>query len=191
MRGQSSKIAPSYEVQTPYRGTLNAYMAISDEGLTKNNKGTAQAQANTTLGTSTPDGILGGMVVRVVAAGQVGPADAAATGVQAGIVGIAKRDAAGAPYESLSSVASGGITYVHGSTTVVEVPVYETHNVAGDTPLDYASAAGQPVYASANALLTIAEGLTGGVAAAGATVIGTILVPPTASNPIMVVQLRF
>jgi len=189
MRGQSNKIAPALELQPLYRGTLNSYCAISDEGLTVDNRSGTQALANTTLNTATPDGILAGSVVRIVDAATVGPANDAATGVQVGIVGIAVRNAAGEAYESTSSVASGSITYLHGTGSVVEVPVYETADTAG-TALDYSTAAGLPVYASANGLLTIAAGLTGGVAASGATIVGVIIEPPTASSPVMVVQLR-
>lgn len=190
MRGQSSKIARDLDVQYPYRGTLNSYCAISEDGLTKDNKATAQAVANTTLDTSTPDGMLAGSVAAIVGAGVVGPAAGATDGTIDGIVGIAIRNAAGEAYESVSSVASGSITYIHGSNSLIAVPTYETHNFAGDTALDYSASAGAPVYASQNGLLTIAEGLNGGAAGAGATVVGVIVEPPTASNPQMVVQLR-
>lgn len=178
------------ELQPLYRGTLNSYCAISDEGLTVDNRTAGQAAANTTLNSATPDGILAGSVVRIVSAATVGPANDAATGVQVGIVGIAVRSAAGEAYESTSSVASGSITYLHGTGSVIEIPVYETFATDGTTPIDYSTAAGLPVYASANGLLTIAAGLTGGVAAAGATIVGVIIEPPTASSPVMVVQMR-
>jgi hypothetical protein len=188
MRGQSNLVVPSVEVQPLYRGTLNSYSAISDTGLTQNNRTGTQALANTTLNAATPDGILGGSVVAIVGPAQVGPAKAA-QGVLAGIVGIAQRNAAGEAYESTSSAASGAITYIHGSDTLVSVPVFETADTAG-TALDYSAAAGLPVYASANGLLTIAAGLATGAAAAGATIVGILVDPPTATNPVMVVQLR-
>lgn len=190
MRGQSNNVAPVYEVQPLYRGTLNTYSSLEEAGLTVNNKGNAQALANTTLDDATPNGVLGGAVVRITGPATIGLADDANTGVQDGIVGIAIRNAAGEAFESTSSVASGVLTYIHGTGSLVKVPIYETYATNGTTALDYSSSAGKPVYASQNGLLTIEEGLNGGTAGAGATVIGVIVEPPTTSNPAMVVQLR-
>lgn len=189
-RGVSNRIAPQLDLQPVYRGTLNSYCALEAAGLTKNNKANAQAIGNTTIPAAAPYGVLAGAVVAVVAAGTVGAADDAADGTQAGIVGIAVRNAAGLPLESNNSSASGALTYLHGSGSVVEVPVYETVATDGTTALDYSTAAGQPVYASQNGLLTIATGLNGGVAGAGATVVGIILDPPTAQRPVLTIQLR-
>ena len=190
MRGQTSQVVPAAQVQPLYRGTLNSYSAISATGLTQSNRASAQQLANTTLNSSTPLGILAGSVVRVVAPATVGPAVQSNTGIQAGIVGIAELNAAGQPYESMSSVASGSISYLHGSDTLVAVPVFETYATDGTTPLDYSTAAGLPVYASANGLLTIAAGLTGGTAGVGATIVGVVVDVPTTQSPLLVVQLR-
>jgi hypothetical protein len=187
MRGVSNKITANKGLNPIYRGTLNGLCAISDLGMDRDNLTGVQAQGNTTLSTKTPRGVLAGSVVAIVAAATVGPALAAA-GVLAGIVGIAVRNAAGEEYESTNSEASGGITYLHGTNTVVEVPVYETKATNGTTVLTYA--AGEALYASVNGLLTNAAGLTGGAAAAGATEVAVVIDPPTASNPVLTIQLR-
>jgi hypothetical protein len=129
-------------------------------------------------------------VVRVVAPATVGPAVETDTGIQTGIVGIAETNAAGQPYESMSSTASGSISYLHGSDSLIAVPVYETYAFDGVTPLNYSTAAGLPLYASANGLLTIAAGLNGGVAGVGATIVGVVVDVPTTQSPILVIQLR-
>jgi hypothetical protein len=187
MRGVSNKITPSKQLNPIYRGTLNGLCAISAAGMIKDNLATTQAQGNTLLSAATPKGILQGSVVAVSGPMEVGPALAAA-GVLAGIVGIADRNSAGEAYESTNSEASGGITYLHGTNTVVEVPVYETVATDGTTALVYT--AGQALYASINGLLTNVTGLTGGTAGAGATVVAVLIDPPTTSNPVMTVQLR-
>jgi len=187
--GESNLVVSNAGMQVLYRGTQNSLGAIASDGLTKDNRSGTQALANTTLSTSTSLGILAGMVVKVETDGTVGPADETNTGVQTGISGIALNDASGYSYESTSGAASEKVPYIHGTNTVVAVDVYETANTSGSA-LDYSAAGGFPVYASANGLLTIATGLTGGTAAAGATVVGIILQAPTSAEPTMVVQLR-
>jgi hypothetical protein len=187
MRGLSNKLTSDLQLQPLYRGTLNGLCAISDAGLELQNRVNAQQLANSTLSTDTPDGILAGSVVAVVAALTVGPAKAT-KGALDGIVGIAVRNADGEAYDSTRSEASGGITYLHGTGTVVEIPVYETVATDGTTPLVYA--AGEKLYASQNGLLTNASGLADAAAAADATVVAILLDPPTANNKLMTVQLR-
>jgi len=188
--GESNLVVSEEGMKILYRTTLNMLMAISDDGLTVDNtSGNAQKAANSTLDASTARGILGGSVVRVVADGTVGPADDAATGVQAGIAGLAINDAAGNPFESASAVGSGKVPYVQGSGTVVAVDRYETADTAGSA-IDWSASAGEALYASGNGLLTIAAGLTGGAAAVGATIVGIVLKAPTAADPQLVVQLR-
>lgn len=185
-RGVSNKITAAKQLNPLYRGTLNAFCAISEDGLEKDNKSlSAQATGNNIIKAGTI-GILAGSVVAVVDAATVGPA-LATDGVLEGIVGLAVRNAAGDHYESTNSEASGGITYLHGTGTLVEVAVYETVAEDGTTPLTYT--AGQNLYASQNGLLTNLAGI-GGTAAAGATVVAVLIDPPTNSNPVMAVQLR-
>jgi len=187
--GESNLVVSNAGMQVLYRGTQNTLGSIASNGLTKDNRSGAQALANTTLNDGTSKGILGGSVVRVQSTGQVGSADDTNTGVQSGIVGIALNDATGYAYESMSGAASEKVPYIHGTNTVVAVDVYETADTSGSA-LDYSAANGANVYASANGLLTIEEGLSGGTAGAGATVVGVILQAPTSTEPLMVVQLR-
>jgi hypothetical protein len=182
--GESNLVRPDSGTKILYRGTLNSYGKIDATGLTQDNRPNAQALANTTLSASTPVGILAGSVVAVTGAGTVGKATNASTGV----VGIAVNDAVGAPYESASGAGSGKLVYLHGSTSLIAASRYETYDDAGSTPLNYAAAYGAPVYASKNGLLTIAAGINGG--AGSAVIVGIIVEPPTASNPLLVVQLR-
>jgi len=186
-RGLSNKLASDLQLQPLYRGTLNGLCAISDDGLELQNRVNAQQLANSTLSVDTPNGVLAGSVLAIVSAYTVGPAKAV-KGILAGIVGIAVRNADGAEYESMRSSASGGITYLHSTGSVVEVPVYETVATDGITPLVYT--AGENLYASQNGLLTNASGLVDGVAAADATVVAILIDPPTANNQLMTVQLR-
>lgn len=186
-RGVSNKITAAKDLNPLYRGTLNAFCAISDAALDQDNKAlSTQAAANTLIATGSI-GLLAGSVVAIVDAATVGAA-LADTGVLAGIVGIAVRNSAGDHFESTSSYGSGGITYLHGTNTLVEVAVFETVAFDATTPLTYA--AGENLYASQNGLLTNAAGLEGGAAAAGATVVAIVIDPPTTSNPVMTVQLR-
>jgi hypothetical protein len=188
--GQSNLVRPDSGAKILYRGTLNTYGNINATGLTVVNLAAdAQAQANTTISTSTPNGILSGAVIAVTSAGTVGLANSTATGVQTGIVGIAVNNATGNVFESASAVGSGKVTYLHGTNSVIAVDKYETANTSG-VAIDYSVSAGYPVYASQHGLLTIAAGLTGGAAGVGATIVGIVLDPPTATNPLLVVQLR-
>lgn len=188
--GQSNLVRPDSGAKILYRGTLNTYAAISATGLTVVNLAADnQAQANSTISSATPNGVLSGAVVKVSAAGTVGLANDTNTGVQVGIVGIAVNNAAGNAYESASGKGSGKITYLHGTGSVIAVDVYETADTSGSA-IDYSTSAGLPVYASAHGLLTIAAGLTTGSAGVGATIVGIVIEPPTATNPLLVVQLR-
>jgi hypothetical protein len=109
-------------------------------------------------------------------------------------VGIAVNDAVGNPYESSSAVSSQRVVYAHGSGTVFQTDIYETFAPNGSTPVVYA--AGDLLYASKNGLLTNLTGLTtnpttGTVAQAQRqTVIGIVLVSPTATAPYMAVQMK-
>lgn len=190
MRGQGSRIYSGSELQPLYRGSLNSYSAISELGLTQDNFANVQATANTTLDANvTPNGLLAGSVAGIVGAAEVGAATSEAAGAETNTpVGIVVRDAAGEAYESTSSIASGSITYLQGSNSLVEVPAYETVATDGTTALTYA--AGAKLYASQNGLLTVAAGLIGGAAGADLTVVAVVVEPPVTSAPGMVVQLR-
>jgi hypothetical protein len=189
MRGVSNKITAAKQLNPLYRGTLNAFCAISDAGLTQINKALSlQSQNNPVITSATPNGVLAGSVVAIVDAATVGPALAAA-GKKVGIVGLAVRNAAGEPYESTNSEASGGLTYLHGTNTLVEVAVYEaTEAAAPYTALTWTP--GEALYASQNGLLTNVQGLVGKAADAAATVVAVLVDPPSTNNPVMTVQLR-
>ena len=186
-RGVSNKITAVRDLNPLYRGTLNAFCAISDTALEQDNKSlSAQAAANSLIAAGSI-GIIAGSVLAIVDAATVGAALAEA-GVLDGIVGIAVRNSAGDHFESVNSNGSGGITYLHGTNTLVEVAVFETVAFDAITPLTYT--AGENLYASQNGLLTNAAGLEGGAADVGATVVAIVIDPPTTSNPVMTVQLR-
>lgn len=180
MRGISNKLAPHLDIQPLYRGTLNGYCSILEADKTHNNLANDQAKKNTTLGIYTPKGILAGQVLAVKGEGTVGVADTDDT-----IVGIAVRSSAGDAFESTNSEASGGITYLHGSSSVVEVPIFETMNAAGTAAITYT--AGDKLYASQNGLLTNASGLA--AAPGTADVVGVVL-ETNKSRATLTVQLR-
>lgn len=188
MRGISNKLAPHLDIQPLYRGTLNGYCSILEADKTRNNLANDQATKNTTLGIYTPKGILAGQVLAVKGEGTVGVADGKGT---ESIVGIAVRSSAGDAFESTNSEASGGITYLHGSSSVVEVPIFETMNAAGTAAVTYTF--GDKLYASQNGLLTNAAGLSAdGTAAltAGTLDVVGIVLETNKSRATLTVQLR-
>jgi hypothetical protein len=184
MLGQSNLVASDAGMKILYRGTLNTLMGITEAGLKKvNTSGNPQAENNTTLDSSI-QGILSGQVLEIKGDGIVGAADSTNDGT-APVVGLAVNNAVGYDYESMSGAASEKAPYIHGTGSVVAVDVYETVEIDGSTGIDYA--AGDKLYASQNGLLTNASGLD--TVGAGATVVGIVLVAPSASNPFMYVQL--
>lgn len=168
-----------------YLGIRNSLEELEDAAFTKSNvAGNAQLAANETTADVEKLGVLAGSVCAskgegVVGAGS-GPADA--------VLGLFVNDAAGNAFESTSAAASGKGVYVHGMGTY-EVGVYETADTSGGD-IKSAYQYGKAVYCSQNGLLTVVEGLSGGSAPAGAVVMGVITKAPTASDPIMRVNLR-
>jgi len=86
-------------------------------------------------------------------------------------------NAVGYPYESSSGVGSGKCVYLHGASSVFTTDLYETAGLAGG-----AWAAGNSVYSSANGFLTNNNG--------GGTLLGVVLIAPSATDPFMAVQMR-
>lgn len=168
-----------------YLGTRNSIEGLENGAYTKvNHVGNPQIAANTTTADVTKLGCLAGSVAAVHGEGVLG----AGTGPTDAIVGLFINDLAGNAYESSSAAASEKGVFVCGFGTY-EVGVYETANVAGASIMgDYS--AGKYLYCSANGLLTVVEGLAGGVAPAGSVVVGLITKAPTPSDPTMRFQLR-
>ena len=175
MIGEASGIAPDRGLNILYRVTMNTLMNLTAAGLTDNNYSSAQQLANTRLSADTPKGILAGSIVSVGTSGTVVHSIVADTD----IVGIAINNAVGYPFESSSGVASGKCPYLCGSGTVFATDLYETAAVGGAALAAYT--AGALLYSSPNGLLT---------SVAGTTIVGVLLIAPSASDPFMVVQLR-
>jgi len=179
MIGEGSGIVPDRGLNILFRTTLNTLMNLTEEGLTQDNLATAQAQANTRLSSDTPKGILAGSVLAVGAvSGTVVAADG--TDEDQALVGIAINNAVGYPFESSSGVASGKAPYVHGNGTVISTDLYEAVN---DALVAQTYAPGDKLYASQNGLLT-KETMT------NTTVVGVVLIAPSATDPFMAVQMR-
>jgi hypothetical protein len=177
MIGEASGLAPDRGLNILYRVTMNTLMNLTDTGLTQNNYSSAQQLANTRLSANTPKGILAGSIVKASStAGAVVACDASSRPL-----GVAINNAVGYPFESSSGVASGKCPYLCGSGTVFSTDLYETAEVGGGA-LSIQYAAGVSLYSSVNGLLTT-------VAASPATVVGVVLIAPSASDPFMVVQL--
>lgn len=187
MIGEASGIVPDRGMNVLLRVTLNTLGKLTDAGLTQDNYASApnstQAQANTRLSTSTPKGVLAGMIVSV---GTTSGTIVAATGANSP-VGIAVNNAVGYPYESMSGVGSGKLPYAAGAGTVFATDLYETANAAG-AAITYSP--GEYLYASANGLLINLTPTAEGIASPDDTIIGVVLTAPSTSDPFMIVQLR-
>jgi hypothetical protein len=186
---------PNSHCEFFYRQTFNTYGLITTDGLTQNNRvGNLQKAANTRLTTNTNKGILAGSVVAVVGSNLIGPCAGGDSSSNDMAVGIAVNDAVGNPYESSSAVASQRVVYAHGSGTVFQTDIYETFADDGVTPVVYN--AGDLLYSSINGLLTNASGLEASPVGSTLTVfqrytvIGIVLVKPTATAPYMTVQMK-
>jgi len=180
MIGEGSGIVQDRGLNILYRVTLNTIMNLTDAGLTAANTCYNPNAADVRITTDTPSGVLAG---QVVALGAVNGTAVKSDGTGAP-VGIAINTAVGYPYESMSGVASGKLPYVSGAGTVVSTDLYEVYNSDGATALVYAP--GNVLRCSANGLLTN-QAAIGGL---DQTVIGVVLVAPTATDPYMVVQTR-
>jgi hypothetical protein len=166
---------------------MNTLMNLNSADLTQSNYGTANTQQtnNTRLSADTPKGILAGSVVGVASTTASGVVVAAKSdGITAYTpLGIAINNAVGYPFESSSGVGSGKCPYIHGSGTVFATDLYETVT-PGNVALTYL--AGQVLYASINGLLVNTVGAT----TTGDGVVGIVLIPPSSSDPFMVVQMK-
>ena len=161
MAGYSNLVQSDSGMKILLRGILNTLGSGDATALTKD---------NSSVFPNAPKGILGGSVVAVTGNGLIG---AAATNAHT-VVGLAINDAVGNAYESMSGAGSGKVPYICGAGAVVVVDKYETDNYT----------AGMLVYASAGGFLTNTTNT------AGSTVIGVVLVPPSATNLQLTVQLR-
>ena len=190
---QYSNPTPDKYLEVLYRQTFNTLGAIQAAGLTQDNLvGNAQKVANTRLAALVPPkGILGGSVVAVTAAGEIGACAGDSSSTNDKAVGIAVNNAVGNPWESSSAVASGKCVYAHGTGTVIRTNIYEGVS-AGSATITYAY--GDLVYSSQNGLITKLDGTAAykeGSTKEHGTVIGIILDPPAAGNGYyMTVQLR-
>lgn len=188
MIGEASGIVPDRGMAPLYRVVHNTLGKLTDAGLTQDNYASAvnstQAQANTRLSSSTPKGILAGMIVSV---GSTSGTIVAATGANTP-VGIAENNAVGYPYESMSGVGSGKVVYLAGAGAVFATDLYETYRANGTTAVTYTP--GNKLYSSANGLLINITPTADSISSPDDTVIGVVLTAPSASDPFMVVQLR-
>ena len=164
MIGEGSGIVPDRGMNVLARGTFNSLMNLTEADLTQDNY---TGKTSTRVSADTPKGLLAGSVVAVGESGTVVKVAAASTDV----VGIVLNNAVGYPYESSSGVGSGKCVYLHGASSVFTTDLYET-NVTW--------AAGNLVYSSDNGFLTNT----------GTTVIGVVLIAPSATDPFMAVQMR-
>lgn len=179
MIGEGSGIVPDRGLNILYRVTLNTLMNLTDAGLTGTNTCYNPTAADVRITSDNPNGILAGQVVM---AGTTSGTAVKSDGTAAPL-GIAINNAVGYPYESMSGVASGKVPYIHGAGTAFSTDIYEVYNSDGVTSLTYA--AGNPLYVSANGLLTNQAGV-----AADTTIVGIVLIAPSSTDPFMAVQLR-
>ena len=180
MIGEASGIVPDRGLNILYRVTLNSLGKLTDDGLTKNNYSSTQQTTNTRLSSSTPRGILAGMVV---AAGTVNGTIVACDQTMQPL-GVAENNAVGYPFESSSGVGSGKCPYLSGAGSCFATDLYETQSAAtGDITAAYTP--GALVYSSTNGLLTNASD-----SVKGSVAIGVVLTGPSTSDPFMVVQMR-
>ena len=169
MIGEGSGIVPDRGMNILARGTLNTLMNLTEADLTQDNN-----TGSTRVGADTPKGLLAGSVVSVGASGTV----VSANGADTDVVGIVVNNAVGYPYESSSGVGSGKCVYLHGASSVFTTDLYETTHGGGGV-----WAAGDPVYSSDNGFLTHTRTGSG-------TLIGIVLIAPSATDPFMAVQMR-
>jgi hypothetical protein len=156
------------------RTQMNAVPALADVCFTKQNYG---VNTNTTLGVSTPRGVLGGSIAAVSAGNDyvVVPCDLSTMPV-----GLFVNDAAGAAFDNAPAVASGKVTVIKGMASV-EVDVFETRNAANSGDLVYV--VGQPLYSSAQGFLT-------NEVSTSAVVVGVVTKIPTTASPVLGLDMR-
>jgi len=174
MIGEGSGIVPDRGMNILARGTLNTLMNLTEADLTQDNY-TVPSATSTRVGADTPKGLLAGSVVSV---GDTSGTVVSANGADTDVVGIVVNNAVGYPYESSSGVGSGKCVYLHGASSVFTTDLYETTHGGGGV-----WAAGDPVYSSDNGFLTRHQTSSG-------TLIGIVLIAPSATDPFMAVQMR-
>lgn len=165
-----------------YVGHRESTGKLSNVGFTKSNAvGNPQLVNNQTLiPYQDIKGVLGGSVAAIVGDDVIGPSGTA--GSTDKVVGLFINNAAGNPFENSPAAASGIAPYVSGMG-VYETDIFETQDTSGN-PITLPQA-GEKLYSSQNGLLTSERGLTGGVAPAGSTIIGVVLVAPSSSSLLM------
>lgn len=129
-----------------YRGHIDSLDELKTSEKTRQNYGAATMTSSRVVAT-TPDGILGGMVACMDAAG-------VNRGVTAGgdrPSGLFSMDYNGPDYENQGNVAAGKVGVIK-SQGVYELYYYETRNEADTADLTFTP--GLPLYASQNSLLT-------------------------------------
>lgn len=149
-------------------GQRHSIHSASDACFTKDNS----TSTSTTINASTPKGVLGGSVATYGSADYtVAPCTKTTKPV-----GLFLKDAAGAPFENSTAVASGKVTVIRGMASV-EVDVYETQTAAdADVALVYAI--GDALYSSAGGLLTKEV-------STDETIIGYVTKVPTTTSPLL------
>jgi len=171
--GYSNYETSPKDLQFLNRGTLDATLSVNQDDL-ENVNFLGGSNVNPLLTAATPLGILSGAVVGISGDGEIGLGTSGRTPV-----GLAVRNSAGVDWESMNSSASGGLTFAHGASTTVVVPVY-TQTVAGIT-----YTAGDKLYAAdATGLLTNVE------PSVNKTVIGVVTIAPSTSNAGITLQMR-
>jgi hypothetical protein len=153
-----------------YPGKRNAMYTLEQAGFTRQNyNNPAFTRTFGRITSSTPNGVLGGFVAKLVGDLEVGIYDGQGTPV-----GFFLNDAAGNPFENTPAVASGKVTVMEALGTYY-TDLYETVNEAG-TPLAtaWSAAIGLPLYVSDFGILTTEN--------TGSIVVGVVIKVPSANN---------
>lgn len=150
-------------------GYRDSYSELRDKDFTSSNQRNA-VWANSTITTSTPNGVLAGHIAQVVGqdtdgnaqvgiAGTTGAVSGATNAARNDFVGMFLLNAATDPFENQPALGSDKVAILVGRS-LVEIDVYETH--AANTPygaLTYA--VGDELYVSSNGLLTNSSNASG------------------------------
>jgi hypothetical protein len=178
--------------------TRNSVGILSADAFTQANPPVVTASANksTTLASITKVGVLGGSIAFTrpdqgsnIHGGPVKISGSYNTGLKP--LGVYLNDAVGNAFENTPGVASGRGPYVCGSGSCIAVSVYETqHQKTGSAAITYAN--GDKVYASVNGLFTnvVEDGYEDNASAGTNTLMGIVKDAPSASSPLLVIDLR-
>ena len=156
-------------IQVKYFGFKNALCTLDAAEYLRQNYG-ASGMTSTTITSSTPNGVLGGMVAAVGNDDYETRVADAGSGADVPL-GIYIHDSSASPFQNSPAVASGKVTYVHGLGSVL-VNVYETHDEGGSAQT---YALGDKLYYSKFGLLTKDSTTAGG---ATAVVLGIVTKRP-------------